>query len=121
MRSLTPRLCSVRDRRTVRERRFRDADRAERPYGLPVPTSVLWLRRDLRLRDNPALRAALAAGETVPLFVLDLALWGPAGAPRRAWLVRSLHALDDATGGALLVRHGDPATVVPQVAAETQA
>ena len=86
-----------------------------------MPNAVWWLRRDLRLRDNPALRAALAAGATAPLFVLDPALWGPAGAPRRAWLVRSLHALDEALDGNLLVRHGDPATVVPALAREVQA
>ena len=44
----------------------------------------------------------------VPLFVVDPALWGPSGDPRRAWLLRSLHALDDAIGGGLVVRQGDP-------------
>ncbi len=85
--------------------------------------SVLWFRRDLRRHDNPALLAALDAARAdgddtvVPLFVLDPRLWEPAGAARRAWLSRSLHALDASLGGALVVRHGDPATVVPEVAA----
>ncbi|MCA0330799.1 MAG: DNA photolyase family protein [Actinobacteria bacterium] len=84
--------------------------------------SVLWFRRDLRRHDNPALLAALDAartdgdGEVLPLFVLDNALWTPSGDPRRAWLVRSLHALDSSLGSALVVRHGDPAVVVPEVA-----
>ena len=84
--------------------------------------SVLWFRRDLRRHDNPALLAALDAartdgdGEVLPLFVLDDALWTPSGDPRRAWLVRSLHALDSSLGSALVVRHGDPAVVVPEVA-----
>ncbi|RKS68559.1 deoxyribodipyrimidine photo-lyase [Motilibacter peucedani] len=82
----------------------------------------MWFRRDLRVRDNPALRAAVADGEqVVPLFVVDPALWGPSGDVRRAWLVRSLHALDESLDGALVVRHGDPATVVPSVAAEVEA
>ena len=51
------------------------------------------------------------------LFVLDPRLWGPAGDVRRAWLVRSLTALDESLGGCLLVRHGDPVTLVPEVAA----
>ena len=36
-------------------------------------TSVLWLRRDLRLRDHPALHEAAGDGPVVALFVLDLA------------------------------------------------
>ncbi|NHC14620.1 cryptochrome/photolyase family protein [Motilibacter deserti] len=84
-------------------------------------TAVMWFRRDLRLRDNPALRAALSAGPAIALFVVDPALWGPAGAPRRAWLSRSLRALDAALDGRLVVRHGDPAEVVPAVAREAAA
>jgi deoxyribodipyrimidine photo-lyase len=87
-------------------------------------TAVMWFRRDLRLADHPALLAAsgsdgvTGAGSraVVPLFVVDPALWGPAGDPRRAWLVRSLRALDERLGGGLVVRHGDPAAVVPAVA-----
>jgi len=90
-----------------------------------VRTTVLWLRRDLRLDDHPPLGAAAAevrdGGRVVPLFVLDPALWKPAGPVRRAWLVRSLRALDAELGGHLLVRHGDPVEVVRQVAREAGA
>ncbi|NWG34406.1 MAG: deoxyribodipyrimidine photo-lyase, partial [Chloroflexi bacterium] len=34
-------------------------------------TSIWWIRRDLRLTDNPTLHAALEAGEVIPVFVLD--------------------------------------------------
>ena len=81
--------------------------------------AVLWFRRDLRLGDNPALAAAEAAGGddgVVPLFVVDPALWGPSGEPRRAFLVACLRALDEELGGTLLVRRGDPAEEVPAVA-----
>ncbi|WP_338181627.1 deoxyribodipyrimidine photo-lyase [Jatrophihabitans sp.] len=78
-------------------------------------TSVLWLRRDLRLGDHPALHAAAADGPVVPLFVLDPALIAAAGAPRLAFLYRSLRALDAATGGALVIRTGAPDEVVPAV------
>jgi deoxyribodipyrimidine photo-lyase len=84
----------------------------------------MWFRRDLRLGDNPALLAAVAAGGgdgPVALFVLDEALLGPAGAPRRAALFRSLRALDTDIGGRLVVRRGDPARVVPEVAASVGA
>jgi deoxyribodipyrimidine photo-lyase len=82
----------------------------------------MWFRRDLRLRDNPALAAAAAHdGRVVPLFVLDDRLWGPSGAVRRAYLGDSLRALDTALGGALVVRHGDPAHVLPEVVAAADA
>jgi deoxyribodipyrimidine photo-lyase len=87
-----------------------------------VPDSVLWLRRDLRGADHPALlqaaRDADGGGRVVPLFVVDPALWRPAGPPRRAWLIRSLNALSATMDGALVVRTGDPRHVVPQVVRE---
>jgi deoxyribodipyrimidine photo-lyase len=89
-----------------------------------VPDTVLWFRRDLRLHDHPALGAAAASaegGRVVPLFVLDDALWGPSGPSRRAWLVRSLAALDASLDGALVVRSGPPARVVAEVAREVGA
>jgi len=87
-------------------------------------TSVLWLRRDLRLSDHPALHAAARQGPVVALFVLDPVLLRPAGAPRIAFLYRSLRALDSdlrAHGGRLLIRHGQPDEVVPRVAHEADA
>jgi deoxyribodipyrimidine photo-lyase len=83
------------------------------------PTSVLWFRRDLRLGDHPALLAAADSGSggVLPLFVVDPVLWEPAGPARRGYLLRGLAALDASLGGRLHVRRGDPAEVVPQVAA----
>ena len=63
-------------------------------------------------------------GPVVALFVLDPALLKPAGAPRVAFLYRTLRHLDEqlrAAGGALLVRRGDPVSVVPKVATEVGA
>ena len=37
-------------------------------------TSIMWFRRDLRLRDNPALRAAADNGPVLGLFVIDPSL-----------------------------------------------
>ena len=84
------------------------------------PRSILWFRRDLRLDDLPALAAAHAVGDVVPLFVVDPA-FDRAGAPRRAYMRAALQALDDRMGGALVYRHGDPAHVVPALAAEVGA
>jgi deoxyribodipyrimidine photo-lyase len=81
----------------------------------------MWFRRDLRLRDNPALLAACGAEQVVPLFVVDPLLWSRAGQVRRAYLAMSLRALDASTGGALVVRSGNPVDVVRQVAAEVRA
>jgi len=83
--------------------------------------AVVWFRRDLRLADHPALAAAAADGPVVPLFVLDPLFLSRSGAPRLAFLLRGLAALDDAMGGALVVRTGDPAEVVPALAAEVGA
>ncbi|WP_261561997.1 cryptochrome/photolyase family protein [Frankia tisae] len=82
-----------------------------------MTVSVCWLRRDLRLGDNPALRAAAdGADEVVVLFVLDDALRRPAGPVRLAFLYRCLRELDERLGGRLCVRLGDPVDVVPAVA-----
>jgi deoxyribodipyrimidine photo-lyase len=84
--------------------------------------SILWFRRDLRLRDHPALvYAARDRRMTVPVFVIDPALVQRSGAPRLAFLYRSLHALNDSMDGQLVVRHGDPATVIAQLARKTGA
>jgi deoxyribodipyrimidine photo-lyase len=71
-------------------------------------TTVMWFRRDLRLADNPALLGACAADGVLPLFVLDPALWGPAGPSRRGYLAASLRALDRSLRASLSVVHGDP-------------
>lgn len=80
-------------------------------------TAVMWFRRDLRLHDNPALVAAAAEGSVLPLFVLDPALWAPAGPSRRAYLAASLRALD----APLSVLEGDPVLRVVDAARETGA
>ncbi|MFM8853176.1 MAG: deoxyribodipyrimidine photo-lyase, partial [Acidimicrobiaceae bacterium] len=80
--------------------------------------SVMWFRRDLRLEDNPALVAASKAGAVTPLFVLDPMFLQRSGAPRLAFLFRSLRDLNRATGGALVVRVGDPVEIVSKVAKE---
>ncbi len=87
-------------------------------------TSLLWLRRDLRRRDHPALLAAREAagdGDLVVAFVVDPGLWEGGGAARRAWLAATLRATDEAFDGALTLVHGDPRRVVPELAARVGA
>src|SRR6476660_6707983 len=86
--------------------------------------SVMWFRRDLRLGDNRALLEACADGDVLPLFVLDPALWDPAGPVRRAYLGASLRALDAtlrARRGSLSVVRGDPVRHVLLAAREVGA
>lgn len=90
-------------------------------------TVIHWFRRDLRLTDNTAWQAAQRTGAPViPLFVLDPALLASryVGAHRLTFLWDALRALDRdlrAQGRALVIRHGDPAAVISQLAAESGA
>jgi len=84
----------------------------------PDATAVVWFRRDLRVGDQPTfLAAASAARRSLALFVLDERLLMPSGAARRTFLYRCLRELDATLGGRLLVVRGDPADVVPRLAA----
>lgn len=61
--------------------------------------ALIWFRNDLRLADNPALRAALEGGFTpVPVYIHapDESAQGAPGAASDAWRHRSLAALDSA-------------------------
>ena len=61
-----------------------------------MSTSLVWLRDDLRLADNPALDAAARAGDRAAvLYVLDdeSPEIRPIGAASRWWLHHSLRQL----------------------------
>ena len=79
--------------------------------------SVMWFRRDLRLADHPALRAAVDAGPdgVVPLFVLDPVLIDRSGPGRLAYLGASLEHLASRIEGFRRVA-GDPVDEVVRVA-----
>lgn len=80
-----------------------------------------WVRRDLRLADNPALVEAADAGAVLPVFVVDPELWDSSGEPRRAFLAGALAELDRACGGHLVVRRGEPAAELAAVGGEVGA
>lgn len=86
---------------------------------MPTP-AVMWFRRDLRRRDNPALAAAAADASVVPLVVLDPALLRSPARPRDAAFLTAVAALREELDG-LVVRAGDPREVVPQVCREAGA
>jgi deoxyribodipyrimidine photo-lyase len=89
--------------------------------------SIVWLRDDLRLADNPALRAGVdAGGGVIVLYLLDESSPGirALGAASRWWLHHSLTALSDELGrrgGRLLLRRGAAETELPRLMAETGA
>lgn len=92
-----------------------------------MSVAVLLFTSDLRVHDQPALRAALRdAREVVPLFVLDEGVRAAGfDAPnRRAFLADCLASLDAGLrerGGRLVVRSGDVVARVREVAEETGA
>ena len=89
----------------------------------PRPTLV-WFRRDLRLADHPALTAAAArGGPVIPVFIRDpLTLGaGAAGKMRIEMSIASLARDLAARGSRLILRSGDPLTVLQSLIAETGA
>jgi deoxyribodipyrimidine photo-lyase len=92
-----------------------------------MSTALWWIRRDLRLGDNQALAAALAAAEqVVPVFVLDPALLASpySSAKRLAFLFDGLRSLDAdlrQRGSRLVLRQGSPAAELARLRAETGA
>src|SRR3569623_1265176 len=78
-------------------------------------TTIVWFRQDLRIGDNPALAAAARRGPVVPLYILDEEGRRPRGAASRWWLHHSLDALDKSLGG-LVLRRGDPAAILLEIA-----
>lgn len=89
------------------------------------PPGLVWLRRDLRSQDNPALAAAAAHGSAIALYIKDDPGAGrAAGAASDWWLDKSLRALGDdlaARGIPLVLRQGPAAEVLDAVAAEAGA
>ena len=89
--------------------------------------TLLWLRQDLRLRDNSALRAAVARQQPViPVYIWSPEEEGswPPGAASRWWLHRSLSSLAAdlaARGVPLVMRRGAADVALFSLIAETKA
>jgi len=89
--------------------------------------SVVWLRDDLRLADNPALRAAIDRGAgIVVLYVLDEESAGirPLGSATKWWLHHSLVSLGEhleSLGGTFVLRRGAAGNEVPKLVKEVGA
>jgi len=86
-------------------------------------TALWWIRRDLRLTDNPTLHAALEADEVLPVFILDPA-FSSSSPRRRNFLYEGLHALDRdlrQRRSYLVIRRGKPLEVLQSLLHETGA
>ncbi|MEZ3115082.1 DASH family cryptochrome [Halobaculum sp. MBLA0147] len=100
-------------------------------------TAVLWCRRDLRLHDAPALTAAAEADRLLPVYCFDPRQYGerPFGGrdsfryhktgPHRVRFrreaVADLRARLRERDGDLVVRHGAPEAVLPELVAAVDA
>ncbi|MFW5934678.1 MAG: cryptochrome/photolyase family protein, partial [Halolamina sp.] len=87
--------------------------------------TLFWHRRDLRPSDNRGLAAAAAdADAVVPVFVFDDAVLEHAGDARVRFMLDSLAELRGAyreRGSDLVVASGDPAELLPALAAAVDA
>ena len=93
----------------------------------PVASTIVWLRDDLRLDDNPALSHAVEIGLPLTVvYILDDESPGfrPLGGAVKWWLHHSLASLAAAltdAGSTLVLRRGPAGTVIRELAEETGA
>jgi deoxyribodipyrimidine photo-lyase len=89
-----------------------------------MSVSLVWLRDDLRIADNPALTAALASADSVAVvYVLDevSSEARPLGRASKWWLHQSLTSLAadiSKLGGHLILRSGSARDVIPSLVSE---
>ncbi len=89
-----------------------------------MTVAIWWIRRDLRLEDNPALEQASRNGAVIPVFILDNHLLTRKAPRRQNFLFRGLCQLNDDlrnNGTRLIVRRGDPLAELTRLVSETGA
>ena len=80
-----------------------------------IMKTILWCRQDLRLYDNPALYAAAAEGEIIPVYIYPEGMGGAS----YWWLHHSLKAFSNSLEERqikLILRKGEPAVVLSELA-----
>ena len=87
---------------------------------------IVWLRRDLRLSDQPAIAEAASKGPVIPVYILDdeTPKHRVMGGASRWWLHHSLASLDATLrekGSRLILRRGKCEDVLPRLVEETGA
>ncbi len=89
-----------------------------------TPPVILWLRRDFRLSDNAALRAAFDTGRPIiPVFILDPITEAIGAAPlwRLGEAVRKFAETLEGLGSRLILRRGSALDCLRELVAETGA
>src|SRR5512141_1284820 len=83
---------------------------------------IVWMRRALRIQDNLPLSAGIRdADEVIPVVCLRDVEQYHADSPRRRFLGAAMSNLAEdlrSVGSGLWVRHGNPASELPGLAAE---
>jgi deoxyribodipyrimidine photo-lyase len=85
---------------------------------------LVWLKRDLRVHDHPALTLAAGLGPVLPVYVVEPELWSQPDASARQWefVAESLADLREdlaRLGAPLVVRVGDAVQVLEAFVAST--
>ncbi|OJX38127.1 MAG: deoxyribodipyrimidine photolyase [Chloroflexi bacterium 44-23] len=82
-------------------------------------TVIWWIRRDLRIQNNPSLQAAINTGlPVIPLFILDPHLLQNPAPARHNFLFAALMHLDENIQifkNHLVIREGNPTEVIPEM------
>lgn len=90
-----------------------------------MTTGIWWIRRDIRLDDNPALQEAVNhSSYLLPLFIMDPAILAHPADHRKAFLFEGLRKLDNHLrkhGSRLTVVSGEPLAVLKKLVALTGA
>lgn len=81
---------------------------------------LLWLKRDLRLHDHPALTFAAGRGAVLPVYIVEPELWAQPDASARQWgfiadSLDDLRAECAALGLTLALRSGDAVEVLSRL------
>ncbi len=85
---------------------------------------IWWVRKDLRLRDNPALAEAIEqGGPVIPVFILDevFSEYGACPLWRFGLGVEKLAETLEGVGSRIVLRRGDAAGVLKGLVRETGA
>ena len=90
------------------------------------PITLLWLRQNLRLADNPALHWAASRGAIVPVYILNTGIDDPfpPGGASKWWLHENLQNLGESfakLGAPLILRRGEPEKILRELIKETGA
>jgi len=84
--------------------------------------NILWFRKDLRLKDNPALVKANLNAEILPIFILDDSnpKENKMGGASRVWLYHSLKSLNNSLENKLNFYKGDPIKIIGELIKENK-